>query len=95
MKQQDSEFRFFVLNFHGRAYGGWYRLIDSDRMEVLAPGFHSTVMLDRGSPEVLSCQVLEQFIRVRVQQGAPLPSMSVYPNPLTPDHVCEDPAASH
>lgn len=95
MKQQDSEFRFFVLTFHGRAYGGWYRLIEPERMEVLAPGFHTTVMLDGGSPEVLSCQLLEQFVRARMQQGAPLPSMSVYPNPLTPDHVCGDTEASH
>lgn len=88
MKARTNELRYFVLKLNGREYGGWYRLVDDECIEVIAPGFLSTVLLDGRAPEDVSCQLLEQFIRVRMRQGAPLPAASTLPPPRIPDRVC-------
>ena len=95
MKPHDEALQYFVLKLDGREYGGWYRLIDSDCLEVLAPGLFTIVLLDGESPEAVSCRLLEQFVRVRLRQGAPVPPASVLPAPDNPDHVCEDAVANH
>ena len=95
MNIPDEGLQYFVLKIDGREYGGWYRLIESDCLEVLAPGFFTIAVLDGESPQRVACRVFEQFVRVRLRQRAPLPETHGMPTPETPDHVCEEPIGSH
>jgi hypothetical protein len=83
-----QDLRYFVLEYEGNRYGGWYRLLGSKYIEVIAPGLLTSVPLHGETPEKVSCGLLEQFVRARLEQGAPMPTAMPFPAPSAPEHVC-------
>ena len=84
----DSELRYFVHRIDGIEYGGWFRLVEPDCIEVLSQGLMTILPLDGKSVEEVSCRVLEDFVRGRLRTGAPVPPAAPAKEQPKPDHVC-------
>jgi hypothetical protein len=88
-----SNLNFFVHRIGGVEYGGWFRIVAPDCIEVMAPGFMSVLPLDGKTVEEVSCRALEEFVRGRLRTGAPVPPAA--PNERSEaDHVCDAKSAS-
>jgi hypothetical protein len=89
-----AELNFFVHRIGGTEYGGWFRLVAPDCVEVLAPGFMSILPLDGKTVEEVSCRALEDFIRGRLRVGSPVPNAAPAKGRIDPEHVCDSQAAA-
>ena len=85
----NSDLSFFVLRIQGVEYGGWFRVVAPDCIEVLAPGFMAILPLDGKSAEEVSCHALEDFIRARLRVGAPVPAAGPVKKTIEPEHICD------
>lgn len=85
----NSDLSFFVLKIQGVEYGGWFRVVAPDCIEVLAPGFMAILPLNAKSAEEVSCRALEDFIRGRLRVGAPVPAAAPVKETVAPDHTCD------
>jgi hypothetical protein len=84
-----AELNFFIHRIGGTEYGGWFRLVAPDCVEVLAPGLMTVLPLDGQTVEEVSCRALEDFIRGRLRVGAPVPAAAPASDRITVDHVCD------
>lgn len=82
-----SDLAFFTHAIGGETYGGWYRVLPADCIEILAVGLMQTLSLDGRRPEEVACSALEEFIRARQKLGQPVPPM---PSEMAvnPHHTC-------
>jgi hypothetical protein len=64
---------YFTHQVDGTRFGGWYRPLSEGCIEVLAVGLIRTLELQGRPPQVVACQALEEFVRLRQQLGLPLP----------------------
>ena len=84
-----TDLNFFIHRIAGTEYGGWFRMVAPDCIEVLAPGLMTILPLDGKTVEEVSCRALEDFIRGRLRVGAPVPAAAPAKERITPDHVCD------
>lgn len=84
----NADLSFFVHRIQGVEYGGWFRIVAPDCIEVIAPGFMTILSLDGKSAEEVSCRALEDFIRGRLRVGAPVPAAAPANEVTEPKHVC-------
>ena len=73
---QATDLVYFVHSIDDIQYGGWFRLMAPDCVEVLAPGLMTILSLDGRPAQEVSCRVLEEFIRGRLKIGAPVPAVA-------------------
>lgn len=84
-----TDLNFFVHRVNGVEYGGWYRVVAPDCIEVLAPGLMTILPLDGKSAEEASCRALEDFIRGRLRVGAPVPPAGPAKEGTPLSHICD------
>jgi hypothetical protein len=73
----DAELSYFTHQIDGADYGGWYRDLASGCIEVLSVGLIRTIPLEGRSAQVAASEALEEFVRVRLRQGLPIPRQIV------------------
>ena len=71
-----SALQYFTHAIDGRLYGAWYRVTSTDLLEVLGVGLLETCRFSGFSPENSAKSVLENFVRLRIQMGAPIPALT-------------------
>ena len=85
-----SDLDYFVHKIDGIEYGGWFRLVGADCIEILAPGFVTVVPLNGRSVEEVSCRALEDYVRGRLRVGSPVPKATPASENIEPAHICND-----
>jgi hypothetical protein len=85
-KEPETGLRYFTHPFENANYGGWYRPLGDDAIEVLAVGLIRTVRLGGRNPEIAACEALDEFVRLRKSYGLPLPSADTWAE--DPTAVC-------
>jgi len=87
----EHDLSYFTQQIDGIAFGGWYRHLGTDAIEVLTVGLMRTVRLDGRLPADAAGQAMEEFVRARKRVGLPIPrAMHVeYPEGDTPTVVCD------
>jgi hypothetical protein len=73
----DSELSYFTHQIDGADYGGWYRDLDPGCIEVLSVGLIRTIPLEGRTAQVAASETLEEFVRVRLREGLPIPRQIV------------------
>jgi hypothetical protein len=75
--RRQSSLHHFTVEIEGTIYGGWYRMMPNDCLEVLAIGLMQVRPLDGRIPMELAEQSLAEFIRARKKLGEPVPAIPV------------------
>jgi hypothetical protein len=75
--RRQSSLHHFTIDVEGTTYGGWYRMMPNDCLEVLAIGLMQVRPLDGRVPVELAKQSLAEFIRARKKLGEPVPTLPV------------------
>jgi hypothetical protein len=70
---RDSQLSYFTHHIDGADYGGWYRDLAPGSIEVLSVGLIRTIALEGRIAQVAASEALEEFVRVRLRQGLPIP----------------------
>lgn len=68
-----SDLRYFDVVVDGKPYGGWFRVLSPQELEVLAVGLLTRAAFEGPDAEPTARAVLEAFIRRRAASGEPLP----------------------
>jgi hypothetical protein len=68
----ESELCYFTHAVGNTIYGGYYRILALDCIDVHAVGLVKTVSLDNRSPLTAACEALEQFLLITQRLGLPL-----------------------
>jgi hypothetical protein len=71
----DSELMYFTHAVDGACYGAWYRVMSSTQLEVLGAGILEAGEYGGYSPEESAKSILENFVRLRIRMGSPIPSL--------------------
>jgi hypothetical protein len=71
------ELSYFTHQIDGADYGGWYRDLAPDSIEVLSVGLIRTIALEGRSAQAAASAALEEFVRVRQGQGLPIPRQAI------------------
>ena len=70
-----DELNYFTHSVDGSRYGAWYRVISSDRLEVIGVGMLETGEFAGYAPESSARSMLENFVREQKSLGISLPRL--------------------
>ncbi|MET0535509.1 MAG: hypothetical protein ABW171_14935 [Steroidobacter sp.] len=76
---------YFTHAVDSHVYGAWYRIISSREIEVIGVGLLEPADYAGYSPESAAKSVLEKFVRQRIVDGAPIPSLDSLARSDEPD----------
>jgi hypothetical protein len=71
----ESALNYFTHAVDGSLYGAWYRVNSPTQIEVIGVGMLESGEYGGFSPESTAKSLLENFVRLRVRMGAPIPSL--------------------
>jgi hypothetical protein len=73
--EMNDELQYFIHTVDGSRYGAWYRVISSDRLEVIGVGMLETGEFAGYAPESSARSMLENFVREQKSLGISLPTL--------------------
>jgi hypothetical protein len=65
-----DEMTFFTHQVNGRTYGGWYRLLGPDEIEIMGAGILCKTPYAGRDELSVARSVLEEFVRMQMRTGA-------------------------
>ena len=77
-----SALLYFTHTVDGHVYGAWYRVISPTEIEVIGVGLLELANYAGFSPDSAAKSVLENFVRQRISDGVPIPSLDALSPPL-------------
>lgn len=72
---------YFTHGVDDHVYGAWYRILSTTEIEVIGVGMLELADYAGFSPESAARSVLENFVRQRIVDGVPIPSLDALPPP--------------
>lgn len=74
-----SGLQYFTHTVDEHVYGAWYRIISPTEIEIIGVGLLEPANYAGFSPESAAKSVLENFVRQRIIDGAPIPNLDALP----------------